>query len=102
MSSTNNQNTALKKLSVNSETLKSYITEPPVQDLLVAQIGNFFEKFADTLGQCMTTLGNQIYKNIIDAINTPIIQGLIRRKELKNHTNVKKVGHTSKFLSGIY
>ena len=51
MSSTNNQNTALKKLSVNSETLKSYITEPPVQDLLVAQIGNFYEKFADTLGQ---------------------------------------------------
>ena len=46
------------------------ITEPPVQDLLVAQIGNCFEKCADDLGQHMTTLGNQISKNIIDAMNT--------------------------------
>ena len=34
----------------------------------------------------MTTLGNQISKNIIDAMNNEhlIIQGLIRRKEPKN------------------
>ena len=42
MASTNNQN---------SETLKiSEITEPPIQDPLVTQIGNCFEKFADALG----------------------------------------------------
>ena len=71
MTSTNNQNTAPKKLPVNSETFKtSDITEPPVQDRLVTQIGNCFEKSADALGQHMTTLGNQISKDVIDAINT--------------------------------
>ena len=55
----------------NNETLKiSEITEPPVQDPLVTQIRNCFEKFADALGQHMTTLGNQISKNVIDAMNT--------------------------------
>ena len=55
----------------NSETLKiSEITEPPVQDPLVTQIRNCFEKFADALGQHMTTTGNQISKNVIDAMNT--------------------------------
>ena len=71
MTTTNNQNTALKKLTMNSETLKtSDNIEPPVQDPLLAQIGNCFEKFADDLGQHMTTLGNQISKNVIDATNT--------------------------------
>ena len=43
MASTNNQNTATKKLPVNSETLKaSDITEPSVQDPLVTSIGNCF------------------------------------------------------------
>ena len=55
----------------NSETLKiSEITEPPVQDPLVTQIRNCFEKCADALGQHMTTTGNQISKNVIDAMNT--------------------------------
>ena len=55
----------------NNETLKiSEITEPPIQDPLVTQIGNCFERFADALGQHMTTLGNQISKNVIDAMNT--------------------------------
>ena len=50
MASTNNQNAAPKILPVNSETLKtSDITEPPVQDLPVTQIGNYFETFADAL-----------------------------------------------------
>ena len=71
MASTNNQNTAPKKLPVNSETLKKCeITEPPVQDPLVTQKGNCFQKFADALGQHMTTLNNQISKNITDAMNT--------------------------------
>ena len=48
----------------------SEITEPPVQDPLVTQIGNCFEKFADAPGKHMTTLDNQICKNIIDAMNT--------------------------------
>ena len=48
----------------------SEITEPPVQDPLVTQIGKCFEKFADALGLHMTTLGNQISKNIIDTMNT--------------------------------
>ena len=53
MASTNKQNTASKKLPVNSEILKTNdITEPP--DLLVTQRGNCFEKFADALGQHMT------------------------------------------------
>ena len=46
------------------------ITEPPVQDPLFTQIGNCFEKFVDVLGQHMTTSGNQISKNVIDAMNT--------------------------------
>ena len=71
MASTNNQNTALKKLTMNNETFKtSDNIEPPVQGLFVTQIGNCFEKFADALGQHMTTLGNQISKNVIDAMNT--------------------------------
>ena len=83
MASTNNQNAAPKILPVNSETLKtSDITEPPVQDLPVTQIGNYFEKFADALGQHMTTLGNQISKNVIDAMNTSD-NPRIRRKEPK-------------------
>ena len=47
----------------------SEITEPPVKDPLATQIGNCFEKFADPLGQHMTTLGNQISKNLIDTMN---------------------------------
>ena len=71
MASTNNQNTTPKKLTMNSETLKtSDRIEPTVQDLLVTQIGNCFEKFADALRQHMTTVGNQISKNVIDAMNT--------------------------------
>ena len=85
MTSTNNQNTAPKKLTLNSETLKTNDKiEPPVQDPLVAQIGNCFEKFADALGQHMTTLGNQISKNVIDDMNTFDNPRLIRRKETKN------------------
>ena len=62
MASTNSQN---------SETLKIIeITEPPVQDPLFTQIGNCFEKFVDVLGQHMTTPGNQISKNVIDAMVT--------------------------------
>lgn len=38
-------------------------------DPLVTQIGNCFEKFADTLGTHMNTLGNHISKNIIEAMN---------------------------------
>ena len=41
----------------NNEPLKiSETTEPPVQDPLVTQMGNCFEKFADALGQHITTL----------------------------------------------
>ena len=79
MASTNNQN---------NETMKiSEIIKPPVQDPLVTQIENGFEKFADALGQHMTTLNNQISKNVIDAMNTsdnPRIDG------------TKKSSHSSK------
>ena len=69
--STNNQNTAPKKHTMNSETLKtSDNVEPPVQDLIVTQTRNCFEKFEDVLAQHVTTLGNQISKNVIDAMNT--------------------------------
>ena len=72
MVSTNNQNSASKKLPVNRETSKtSDITEPRVHDPLT-QIGNCCEKFADTLGQHMTTLSNQIPNNIIDAISSSV------------------------------
>ena len=71
MASANNQNTALKKLTMNSKTLKtSDNIESPVQDPLVTQIGNCSEKFADTLGQHMTTFDNQISKNVIDPMRT--------------------------------
>ena len=51
MISTNNHNSAPKKLPENSETLKaSDITDPPIQNPLVTQIRNWFEKFADALG----------------------------------------------------
>ena len=57
MASSNNQNTAPKKFTMNSETLKtSDNIEPSVQDALVTQLGNCSEKFADALGQHMTTL----------------------------------------------
>ena len=69
----------------NCETLKvNEITEPPVQDPLVTQIGNCFEKFADALGQHMTTLSNRISKNVTDAMNTSDNPRLIRRKEPKS------------------
>ena len=71
MTSTNNQNITPKKLTMNSETFKaSDNIEPLVQDPLVTQIGNCFEKFADALGQHITKLGNQISKTVIDAMNT--------------------------------
>ena len=55
----------------NNEPLKiSETTEPPVQDPLVTQIRNSFEKFADALGQHIATLDSQISKNVIDAMNT--------------------------------
>ena len=88
---TKNQNTALKKLPVSSETSKTnYITKSPVQDPLVTKIGNFFEKFAVALGQHMTTLGNQIFNNIIDAMD--ISDNLKIDKEEVS----KKCSHSSK------
>ena len=85
MTTTNNQNTALKKLTMNSETLKtSDNIEPPVQDPLVTQLGNCFEKFADALGQHLTTIDNQISKNVIDAMNTSDNSELTKRKRPKN------------------
>ena len=67
MVSTNNQNSASKKLPVNRETSKtSDITEPRVHDPLT-QIGNCCEKFADTLGQHMTTRSNQISALLINS-----------------------------------
>ena len=48
----------------------SEITEPLVQDPLFTQIGNCFGNFADALDQHMATLGNQIFKNVIDAMTS--------------------------------
>ena len=91
MASSNNQNTAPKKLTMNSETLKtSDNIEPPVEDPLVAQIGNCFEKFADALGQHMTTLGNQIPKNVIDAMNTS------DNPRIDKEEGIKKRSHSSR------
>ena len=81
MASTNNQN---------SETLKIIeITEPPVQHPLVTQIGNCFEKFADALGQHMTTLNNQISKNVINVMNTSDNPRIDKEEE------TKKCSHSS-------
>ena len=81
MASTNNQN---------SETLKIIeITEPPVQHPLVTQIGNCFEKFADALGQHMTTL-NQISKNVINAMNTS------DNPRIEKEEETKKCSHSSR------
>ena len=75
----------------NSETLKiSEITEPPVQDPLVTQIRNCFEKFADALGQHMTTTGNQISKNVIDAMNTS------DNPRIDKEEGTKKCSHSSR------
>ena len=82
IASTNNQN---------SETLKiSEIIEPPVQDPLVTQIENCFEKFADALGQHMTTLDNQISKNVIDAMNTS------DNPRIDKEEGTKKYSHSSR------
>ena len=90
MASTNNQNTAPKKLTMNSETLKtSDNIEPPVQDPLVTEIGNCFEKFADALGQHMTTLGNQTSKNVIDAMNTSDNPRIAKEEETKKAEGAK-------------
>ena len=81
MASTNNQN---------SETLKiREIIKPTVQDLLVTQIENCFEKFADALGQHMTTLDNQISKNVIDAMNTS------DNPRIDKEEGIKKCSHSS-------
>ena len=70
MASSNNQNAASKKLSVNSETLKTNnIAEHPVQDPLVTEIGNCFEKSIDALGQHMTTFSNLVSKNVINVMS---------------------------------
>ena len=91
MTSTNNQNIAPKKLTMNSETFKaSDNIEPLVQDPLVTQIGNCFEKFADTLGQHMTKLGNQISKTVIDAMK--IFDNPTTDKE----EETKKLSHSSR------
>ena len=77
----------------NSETLKiSEITEPPVQDPLVTQIRNCFEKFADALGQHMTTTGNQISKNVIDAMNTS------DNPRIDKEEGTKKLFHSSRAM----
>ena len=82
MTSTNNQN---------SETLKiSEIIELPFQNPLATQIENCFEKFADVLGQHMTTLGNQISKNVIDAMNTSDNPRTVKEK------GTKKCSHSSR------
>ena len=82
MASTNSQN---------SETLKIIeITEPPVQDPLFTQIGNCFEKFVDVLGQHMTTPGNQISKNVIDAMNTS------DNPRIDKEEGTKKCSHSSR------
>ena len=62
----------------------SEITELPVQDPLVTQIGNCFEKFADAPGKHMTTLDNQICKNIIDAMNTSDNPSIEKEEGTKN------------------
>ena len=55
----------------NNEPLKiSETTKPPVRGPLVTQIRNCFQKFADALRQHFTTLGSQISKNVINALNT--------------------------------
>ena len=82
MANTNNQN---------SETLKiSEIIEPPVQDPLVTQIENCFEKFVDALGQDMTTLDNQISKNVTDAMNTS------DNSRIHKEEGTKKCSHSSR------
>ena len=87
----NIQNTAPKSLPVNSETLKtSDITEQPVQDLLVTQKRNCFEKSVDALGQYMTILSNQISKNVIDAMNTSDNPRTVKEK------GTKKCSHSSR------
>ena len=73
---------------MNSESLKtSDITEPPVQDPLVTQIGECFEKFADALGQHMTTLSYQISNTVINAINTFNSQGIDKEKGTEKRTH---------------
>ena len=71
----------------NNETLKiSEIIGPTVQDKPATQIGNCFEKFADALGQHMTTLGNQICKNVIDAMNTADNPRIDKEERTKNRS----------------
>ena len=82
MASTNSHNSEPSKI---SET-----TEPPVQDPLVTQIWNCFEKFADALGQHITTLGNQISKNVIDAMSTP------DNPRIDKEEGTKKRSHSSR------
>ena len=89
MARTSNQNTASKKLAMNGETWKTSDNfKPPVQDLLVTQIGNCSEKFADALGQHMNTLGNQISKIVIDAMKTS------NNLKIDKEEGTKKLSHS--------
>ena len=81
----------------------SEITEPPVQDPLVTQIRNCFEKFADALGQHMTTLGNQISKNVIDAMNTSDNPRIDKEEGTKkqSHSSRAKANKRMKSTAGV-
>ena len=65
----------------------SEITEPLVQDPLFTEIGNCFGKFADALDPHMATLGNQIFKNIIDAMNTCDNPRIDKEEETKKRSH---------------
>ena len=74
--------------SLNNETLKiSEITQPSVQDPLATQMGNCFEKSADALGQHMTSLSNQISKNVTDAMNISDNPRIDKEEGTKKHSH---------------
>ena len=71
----------------NNEPLKiRETTEPRVQDPPVTQIGNFFKKSADALGQHITTLGSQISNNVIDTMNTSDNPRIDKKKGTKKRS----------------
>ena len=69
------------------KTKTSDIIGPPAHDLLVTQIGNCFEKFADALAQHMTTFGNQICDKIIDAMETSDSLRIDKTEVTKKHSH---------------
>ena len=101
MSDNNKHSNSSEKLPATSKTCDK--GDPSNQDPFITQIGSCFEKFADKLGQHISTLGTHISNNIIEAINTSENQRIDKEEVAKKRAhssrakaNEEEEEHTSR------